>query len=116
MRKVAGEFARAYNRRKGRPKAFWGDNFHGALVENGRYLWRCLCYVELNMVCCGAVSHPRVESARFPGRTWGFTEWRPRHAAWQSGRHGGAAIGELIVRREVRPERLEALAPSDRLG
>ena len=28
------------------------------------------------------------------------TEWRPRHAAWQFERHGGAAIGELIV---VRP-------------
>ena len=25
------------------------------------------------------------------------TEWRPRHAAWRYGRHGGAAIGELIV-------------------
>ena len=23
------------------------------------------------------------------------TEWRPRHAAWQFERHGGAAIGEL---------------------
>jgi len=23
------------------------------------------------------------------------TEWRPRHAAWQFRRHGGAAIGEL---------------------
>lgn len=23
------------------------------------------------------------------------TEWRPRHAAWQSKSHGGAAIGEL---------------------
>jgi len=23
------------------------------------------------------------------------TEWRPRHAAWQFGSHGGAAIGEL---------------------
>src|SRR5437879_3517939 len=25
------------------------------------------------------------------------TEWRPRHAAWRYGRHGGAAIDELIV-------------------
>ena len=28
MRTVAGEFARIYNRRKGRMNAFWGDNFH----------------------------------------------------------------------------------------
>jgi REP element-mobilizing transposase RayT len=59
MRNVAGEFARAYNRRKERMNAFWGDNFHATLVEDGRYLWRCLCYVELNMVRCGVVSHPR---------------------------------------------------------
>jgi len=59
MRTVAGEFARAYNRRKQRMNAFWGDNFHATLVEDGRYLWRCLCYIELNMVRCGRVSHPR---------------------------------------------------------
>ena len=38
IRNVAGEFARAYNRRKGRMNAFWGDNFHATLVEEGRYL------------------------------------------------------------------------------
>ena len=59
MRDVAGEFARAYNRRKERLNAFWGDNFHATLVEEGRYLWRCLCSVELNMVRCGVVNHPR---------------------------------------------------------
>ena len=26
------------------------------------------------------------------------TEWRPRDASWQFGSHGGAAIGELIIR------------------
>jgi putative transposase len=55
---VAGEFARAYNRRKDRTNAFWGDNFHPTLVEGGPYLWRCLCYIELNMVRAGVVSHP----------------------------------------------------------
>jgi len=59
MRDVASEFARAYNRRKDRSDAFWGDNYHATLVEDGPYLWRCLCYIELNMVRCGAVSHPR---------------------------------------------------------
>ena len=43
MRDVASEFARAYNRRKGRRDAFWGDNYHATLVEEGEYLWRCLC-------------------------------------------------------------------------
>ena len=31
------------------------------------------------------------------GRTSRFTGWRPRHALWQFGGRGGAAIGELIV-------------------
>jgi putative transposase len=59
MQCVAGEFARAYNRRKRRTNAFWGDNFHATVVEEGNYLWRCLCYIELNMVRAGVVSHPR---------------------------------------------------------
>ena len=59
IRTAAGEFAKAYNRRKGRMNAFLGDNFHATLVEDGRYLWRCLCYIELNMVRCGQVVHPR---------------------------------------------------------
>jgi REP-associated tyrosine transposase len=59
MQSVAGEFARAYNRRKGRTNAFWGDNFHATLVEEGTYLWRCLCYIELNMVRTRVVRHPR---------------------------------------------------------
>jgi len=59
MREVASESARAYNRRKGRSNAFWGDNYHATLVEEGQYLWRCLCYLELNMVRCGVVAHPR---------------------------------------------------------
>jgi putative transposase len=59
MREVAGEFAQAYNRRKARINAYWGDNYHATLVESGEHLWRCLCYIELNMVRCGIVSHPR---------------------------------------------------------
>lgn len=59
MQVVEGEFARAYNRRKKRQNAFWGDNHHATLVEGGEYLWSCLCYIELNMVRCGVVPHPR---------------------------------------------------------
>ncbi|MDA1276954.1 MAG: transposase [Verrucomicrobia bacterium] len=58
MREVASEFARTYNRHKHRSNAFWGDNYHATLVEDGRYLWECLCYIELNMVRCGVVGHP----------------------------------------------------------
>ena len=43
MREVASELARAYNQRKHRRDAFWGDNYHATLVEEGEYLWECLC-------------------------------------------------------------------------
>jgi len=59
MRAVAGEFGRAYNHRKRRSNAYWGDNYHATLVDSGSYLWRCLVYIELNMVRCGVVGHPR---------------------------------------------------------
>jgi putative transposase len=58
MQEVASEFARAYNHRKDRMNALWGDNYHATLVETGQYLWECQCYIELNMVRCGVVAHP----------------------------------------------------------
>lgn len=66
MQEVASEFAREYNRRQGRMNAFWGDNFHATLVESGRYLWECLCYIELNMVRRAGVRHPIKSEARSP--------------------------------------------------
>jgi putative transposase len=59
MQGLAGESARAYNRRKDRMNAYWGDNYHATAVEEGPYLWSCLVYIELNMVRCGVVKHPR---------------------------------------------------------
>ncbi|MGC8989664.1 MAG: transposase [Verrucomicrobiia bacterium] len=50
MREVASEFANQYNQRKTRINAVWGDNFHATLVDDGTCLWRCLSYIELNMV------------------------------------------------------------------
>lgn len=59
MQAVQGEFAQAYNWRKGRTGAYWSDRFHSTLVEPGGHLERCMVYVGLNMVRCGVVSHPR---------------------------------------------------------
>lgn len=59
MQSAAGEFARDYNRRKKRSGAFWEGRYHVTLVDSGEYLWEVLKYVELNMVRCGAVAHPR---------------------------------------------------------
>jgi putative transposase len=59
MQKVAGDFARKYNRRKQRSGAFWEGRYHATMVDGGRYLQECMRYVELNMVRCGVVEHPQ---------------------------------------------------------
>ena len=58
MQQAAGEFARDYNRRKHRSGAFWEGRYFATMVDSGDYLWRCLRYVELNMVRCRVVGHP----------------------------------------------------------
>ncbi len=83
MRMVAGEFARADNRRKKRTNAYWGDNFHATLVEGGSYLWRCLCYIELNRVRWGRVGHPRHKR----GKSFGCSRKALRLTAGKRGRN-----------------------------
>lgn len=58
MQSLAGEFAQSYNRRKNRSGAYWGDRYHSTLIDDGQYLWRCLVYINLNMVRAGKVQHP----------------------------------------------------------
>jgi len=61
---AAGRTAREYNIRKKRKGAFWEDRYHATAVDGGKYLRRCLVYIDRNMVRAGAVEHPaqRVES------------------------------------------------------
>ena len=59
MRNLEGEFSQLYNRRKKRQNAFWGDRYHATMVDSGDYLWKCLVYIDLNMVRAGVVRHPR---------------------------------------------------------
>jgi putative transposase len=56
---AAGATARHYNRRKRRSGAFWEGRYHATAVQSGQHLWRCLRYIDLNMVRAGKVSHPR---------------------------------------------------------
>jgi putative transposase len=58
MQLVAGRTAQEYNRRKGRKGAFWQDRYHATAIETGKHLWRCLVYLDLNMVRAGVVKHP----------------------------------------------------------
>lgn len=55
---VAGRVAQEYNQWKHRRGAFWEDRYHATAIETGSHLWRCLVYVDLNMVRAGVVRHP----------------------------------------------------------
>jgi putative transposase len=55
---VAGKTAQEFNRRKNRKGAYWEDRYHATAVEPGEHFFRCLTYIDLNMVRNGVVSHP----------------------------------------------------------
>jgi putative transposase len=67
MQYVQGSFAQSYNLRKHRTGAFWSDRYHATMIENGEHLWRCIRYIDLNMIRAGVVRHPR---------DWDWTGWR----------------------------------------
>lgn len=58
MQKVQGEFAQAYNAKHDRTGAFWTDRYHSTMIETDTHLWKCLRYIDLNMVRAGVVDHP----------------------------------------------------------
>jgi REP-associated tyrosine transposase len=58
IKKADGEFGQEYNRLKQRSGAFWEGRFHSTMVDSGEYLFRCMMYIELNMVRCRVVAHP----------------------------------------------------------
>ena len=55
-----GRFFDSYPRSPvGTSRSIWEGRYHATMVDSGEYLWECLNYVELNMVRCGVVVHPR---------------------------------------------------------
>ena len=58
MQSLEGDFAQAYNLRRERSGAFWSDRYHAVMIDEGDYLWRCLRYIDLNMVRAGVVTSP----------------------------------------------------------
>ncbi len=50
---IAGRTGQEYNQRKNRKGAFWEDRYHATAVEKGAHLFRCLVYIDLNMVRAG---------------------------------------------------------------
>jgi len=59
MHLAAGSTAKQLNLRKDRTGAMWQKPYQCTLVEDGRHLFNCLCYVDLNMVRAGVVTHPK---------------------------------------------------------
>jgi putative transposase len=59
MHLAAGATAKQYNLRKGHLGSLWEHPYQCTVIEDGRHLLNCLCYVDLNMVRAGAVPHPR---------------------------------------------------------
>jgi putative transposase len=58
MQLIAGRTGQEYNQRKNRKGAFWEDRYHATAIEGNDHLFRCMVYIDLNMVRTGSVSHP----------------------------------------------------------
>jgi len=58
MQLVASRTAQEYNWRKNRKGAYWEDRYHATAIERDDHLFRCIVYLDLNMVRAGVVTHP----------------------------------------------------------
>ena len=58
MQLIAGRTGQEYNQRKHRKGAFWEDRYHATAIEGDDHLFRCMVYIDMNMVRTGIVSHP----------------------------------------------------------
>jgi putative transposase len=58
MQLIAGRTAQEYNQRKKRKGAFWEDRYHATAIETNEHLFRCIAYIDLNMVRAGVIKHP----------------------------------------------------------
>jgi len=58
IRLIAGRTGQEFNQRKDRKGAFWEDRYHATAIESGEHLFKCLVYIDLNMVRAGVVDHP----------------------------------------------------------
>jgi hypothetical protein len=55
---IAGRTAQEYNQRKGRKGAFWEDRYHATAIAFDEHLFKCMVYIDMNMVRAGVVKHP----------------------------------------------------------
>jgi putative transposase len=58
MQLIAGRTGQEYNQRKSRKGAYWEDRYHATAIQADDHLFKCLVYIDMNMVRAGVVSHP----------------------------------------------------------
>ncbi len=58
MQLASGATAKGFNTRKDRKNAMWEHPYHCTVIQNGKHLLNCLCYVDLNMVRTEKIKHP----------------------------------------------------------
>ena len=58
MQLMAGRTGQEYNQRKARKGAFWEDRYHATGVSFDEHLFKCMVYIDMNMVRAGVVNHP----------------------------------------------------------
>ena len=112
MQTLEGDFAQQYNIRKKRRGAFWQDRYHATLVEGAEHLWRCLRYVDLNMVRAGVVKHPEEWE-------WcGYRELMGLRERYQliDQDHLLGALGDGVTREGFRRAHMEGIAETLRKG
>jgi len=55
---IAGRTGQECNQRKGRKGAFWEDRYHATAIAFDEHLFKCVGYIDMNMVRAGVVKHP----------------------------------------------------------
>lgn len=59
MQLLAGRTGQEYNQRKDRKGAFWEDRYHATAVSFDEHLFKCMVYIDMNMVRARVVDHPK---------------------------------------------------------
>lgn len=58
MKQIDGNYVRYYNRKHDRLGTLWGGRYQSRIIEDERYWWTCVRYVERNPVEAGIVAAP----------------------------------------------------------
>ena len=60
MQMINSRLQSEYNRRQRRRQTLWDTQYQVTAVQTNTHLWRCMNYIDMNMVRAGEVRHPRM--------------------------------------------------------